>query len=74
MRRGGVARAETQRSGGGELDVNGYELLGEEKKRSSVNGQRSLGKRKKKRSLVNGQRGRSEHRTSKGRGMLDFEF
>ena len=28
MRRGGVARAETQRSGEEELDVNGYGLLG----------------------------------------------
>ena len=28
MRRGEVARAETQRSVGRELDVNGYELLG----------------------------------------------
>ncbi len=49
MRRGEVARAETQRSGGGELDVNGYELFG--KREMNI-----------------------EHRTSKGRGMLDFEF
>jgi hypothetical protein len=41
MRRGGVARAETQRSGGGELDVNGYELFG--KRKMNIEGKRNVG-------------------------------